>query len=92
MSDVELFRCRCSSNEHILLVEYLPEETDLAQSDLCISVHLTEHSLWRRIKYATAYVLGRGPKFGAFDEVLLDRDRALELKLAIDKFLSATNS
>jgi len=73
----------------MLLVEHLPD-ADPAQSDLCISVHLTEHSLWRRIKYSVAYLSGRGPRFSAFDEVLLDRDKAMKLQKAIGKFLTDT--
>jgi hypothetical protein len=44
-----------------------------------VEIHLAKLPLWKRLRYALAYVLGRQSDTGAFEEIVLDSGTALEL-------------
>ena len=66
--------CRCHYPEHQLIIR----EDELDQ-EAYIAVHLTKQTLLRRIKLAFKYIFGYKCDFGAFEEVIIDKENTTEL-------------
>lgn len=86
--DRKLFVCNCCDISHqftvgIFLDDDIPEE-------VFIEIHLSPFPLWRRIKYAFHYILGKRSRYGdgAFGEVLLDKESTKELIQTLESFYS----
>jgi len=62
----ELMICSCGSLEHQLVFRTFDD------GEVFMSVHLTKHSFFRRLKHGIKYILGYQCRYGAFDEVILD--------------------
>ena len=67
-----LFVCRCYSIEHSFVISADDE-------DVFVEVHLASAPLWRRVKNAIRYILGRKSKWGDYEEILLSPSQALDL-------------
>lgn len=66
--------CNCSSIEHQMVINSFEDEPD----QLYIEMHLTKHSFWKRLKYGIRYIFGYQCKYGAFEEIIIDKDRLIE--------------
>ena len=74
-----LFVCACGDTRHMLIVTH-----DQRYDDLYIGVHLDpQASFWRRLKYATQYLLGRQSKYGPFEEMMLTNEERTRLANAL---------
>jgi len=74
MDRTTLVRCNCSSNEHIVIFDQSEDEPD----DLYASIHLTKHSFFKRLWYALKYIFGYQCKYGAFENMIFDKDTLIE--------------
>lgn len=63
---MELLRCKCHSNEHIIIVDYFEED-----DEFYIDIHLTPLSFFERIIHAIKYIFGYRSKYGDFDTIIL---------------------
>lgn len=63
----DLLICTCSSAEHQVVVTTFDNEPEVY-----LSIHLTKHSFWKRIKEGIKYIFGYQCIYGAFEEVILD--------------------
>lgn len=74
-----LLTCECSSGEHIITFNY-EQEWD----EVYMNVHLAKRPFLQRVAYAIRYVFGRQCAYGAFDEVVLNKeDNAGLMKVAL---------
>ena len=77
--------CICGSPEHQLIFRYDDEE-------LWTEVHLANsYNFIGRIWVAMKYILGYRSKYGHWDCVLLDREKAEKLRDFIEEFLRQAN-
>lgn len=65
--------CVCGSLEHQITI--LEEEPDY----LCLAVHLSPKPFWNRVFGAVKHIFGYRCRYGDFEEILLDPDKALYL-------------
>jgi len=92
MKELELVRlvifCECEHPEHQAVLTYWTDE----DNDSCVSmdVHLAKRaSVIQRIQYAIKYVLGYQSRYGAFDEIIVNKRTAREMIDFLIKFSSA---
>ena len=81
-SENQYIVCSCGSPEHIIRLEKLEwiKDGEVIDQDLSISVHLSpENSIFKRIWIAIKYIFGHESKFGAFEEVLVDKTKAQQI-------------
>lgn len=74
MDKQTLIVCNCSSLEHQMVIDSFEDQPD----DAYISIHLTKHSFFKRLWYGLRYIFGYQCKYGAFEEVIVDKDRLIE--------------
>jgi hypothetical protein len=74
------FVCRCSDVSHQFVISQDPDDSEL----IYISIHLEHLPLWKRIKHAIRYILGKKSIYGDFDEIILDKS---QVKLMINKLV-----
>jgi hypothetical protein len=70
----KLIRCKCYSSEHIMIVD-----EDLEDKLIYVHIHLSKKTLWKRFKHAVKYIFGYQCRFGAFDEMILDKENTEDL-------------
>lgn len=69
----EIIICECGSAEHQIIFQY-DKPTKGWAPQVYMSIHLTTYkNIWQRIKYAIKYVFGYKCRFGAWDEILIDK-------------------
>ena len=79
----KFIRCSCGSPEHQFILTRWPEEDELS-----LEVHLvTWNNLLRRLWIAIRYVLGYRCRYGHWDEVLISKDKAQEMREFLDGFI-----
>ena len=66
--------CDCGHPEHQFIMTYWTDDED---KELMIDIHLTKKSLLERINYALRYIFGYQSRYGAFDEIVINRETAL---------------
>jgi hypothetical protein len=65
----ELFVCACGDPEHQFIVSQFPNE-----AEVYIFIHLDNLTFWQRLKYAVMYIFGKKSKYGAFGEIILNKE------------------
>ena len=76
MNNQELFICECGSHEHQMFVWY-DEEFD----EIMFYPHLTTHrNFFQRLWYGIKYIFGYKSMYGAWDELLMEKDNAIKLR------------
>lgn len=84
----KLFVCDCGDISHQFVVSWYPEDKDWNDL-LYFQVHLNQsYSFWKRLWIGLKYIFGYRCCFGAFDEILLNKEKAELLKYTLEKFLS----
>ena len=69
----EIVVCQCGSTEHQIIFAH-----DTDDKVVYMSIHLTSHGFWGRLKEGLKYIFGHKSKYGAFDEVILNGDDHLK--------------
>ena len=80
MSNPELFRCICSSNEHIFIID-----KDHDEKEIYVSVHLRTVPFLKRIKNSIKYIFNISSPYGHYEEIILSE---LETKRLIKSLSS----
>ena len=75
MIKTDLLICQCSSVEHQVVVTTFDNE-----SEVYLSVHLTKHSFWKRVREGIKYIFGYQCTYGAFEEVILDSEHIPQIE------------
>lgn len=84
-----LLICMCESVDHQAVLSYFDDDDDC----LYLSVHLHNgRSVWQRIKYAFKYVFGYKSRYGAFDEMMLDKEGVTKLRKVLEEFQGPQNA
>ncbi len=80
-----LFVCHCGDLSHQMIISFDSDE-DFNDS-IFLSIHLSDVGLLNRIRYSIRYILGKRSRFngGAWAEVLLDKNKTLELIKVLQK-------
>ena len=78
--------CACHSVEHQIVLRY-----DKDDELLYMSVHLASKSFLQRIVHSFKYLFGYQCKFGAFEEVIIDHDRAKQFIKVLQNVQPFTN-
>lgn len=68
--------CNCSSLEHSIVVR--KDYDDDREEDYFIEIHLAKKPFISRIKYAFLYLFGYQCAYGAFEEVIVNKERLKE--------------
>lgn len=86
-----LVSCLCASPEHSMIIELFEWKKDgvVDDVDLSIYVHLQGVGFLQRIKNAFGYIFGRKV---CYEEILVDENKAIEIKILIDKYLDYKRS
>ena len=79
LEETEILLCRCHSDEHQILVRHCKDD-----KELYLSVHLAEHSFWRRLKNGLKYIFGYHCKYGHWDEFIFNENDADKLQAMAD--------
>lgn len=74
--DKDLFTCTCGDIAHQFVVQYDPDPD--WNDCIYFHVHLNNLPFWQRVRYALLYILGRRSKYGAFEEIIMDKQKANE--------------
>lgn len=85
--------CECGSEEHLARFAYFaPDERRPEDgASLYLSIHIRGwEGFWRRLWTAVKYAAGYRSKYGEWDEVIVTRRSAREMRDLCDEFLRAT--
>ena len=83
----QLFVCDCGDVSHQFILSWYPEDGDWSD-ELYIQIHLNQsNGFWKRLWHGIKYVFGYKCRFGAFDEILLDKNSAARLRNSLDEFV-----
>lgn len=83
--DRELVVCSCGNTEHQIIFTTFPDEDFVSAT-----IHLTKLSFLQRLKLGIKYIFGYQSRYGAFDEIILDKSHISSLEKVINK-LKETN-
>jgi len=84
----QLFVCDCGDVSHQFIVSWYPDDEDWNDL-LYVQIHLNQsYSFWKRLWIGIKYVLGYKCRFGAFDEILVNKEDSKRLRDELDKFIS----
>ena len=83
--EYKILICECSNTEHQLVFSSFEDE-----STVYVSIHLSKHGFFERLKYAIKYIFGHQCNYGAFQEILLSKKHIPQLKEIIEKLDSRT--
>jgi len=84
----KVFICNCHSPEHQIIVSYFKE--DPKDPFIYVQPRLNHfHPLWKRILFAFGYVFKSHE--ARYDEVILNKEKMIELRDLIDKKLDELN-
>lgn len=77
---MEAIVCACGSLEHLLVVS--AEDIDY----VVVSVHLSPKPFWQRLVGALKHIFGYRSKYGDFEEIILDAEKAHHLGESLSKW------
>lgn len=80
-SNTITIRCTCSHSEHVMMIDHFEGE-----EEAYVHVHLAKQSFWRRVYYGIAYIFGRQCGYGAFEEIIIDKENTKELNAMLKKW------
>lgn len=66
--DEQLIICSCHNVEHQVII-YYDKEDNVAYAEY----HLCKLPFWQRLKYGIKYIFGYQSRYGAFDEMIIDK-------------------
>lgn len=75
MAEQKLVICSCGSVEHQFILS-VDDDFDVVY----LEIHLTKKNFISRLKHGIKYTFGYQSKYGAFDEIVLDKERVEELQ------------
>jgi hypothetical protein len=75
MTEKKLVVCNCGNVEHQFILA-VDEEFDIVY----LEIHLTKKNFFNRLKHGLKYIFGYQSKYGAFDEIILDKECVEELQ------------
>jgi hypothetical protein len=79
--------CECYDMEHMFRLTYLPDEKDVDRV-LYLETHLrTWKNIFQRYWEAVKYFWGYKSRYGEFDEILLGKEKAIELIKFLQEYL-----
>lgn len=85
----ELFVCDCGDVSHQFIVSWYPDDEDWNDL-LYVQIHLNQsYNFWKRLWHGIKYILGYKCRFGAFDEILVNKHDAMHLRNSLDRFIKA---
>lgn len=79
--ETKVIFCACYNKEH-QLVFTKNEEDGLVYAEM----HLTKLRFWKRLVLGVKYIFGYQSRYGAFDEIVLDKNHSADF-IAIGEFL-----
>ena len=87
----ELFLgCTCLSPEHQMVLGFYTDEEDELDKELYVTFYLSQwRSFFKRVWVAVRYVFGYKSRYGEWDCINFDKQKANELTRFIDKFLES---
>ena len=75
---VIIYNCKCPEHQFIMTVD---DEFDIVYFE----IHLSKKNFMRRLVHGLKYIFGYQSKYGAFDEIVLDKEKVEDL----EKWLSS---
>lgn len=83
-----ILKCECHADEH-MIVAYLDDDPDgLWEPELSIHTQATPVAgFWKRLKVSVAYMLGRQPKYGHWQETLVSKEDAKALRDLLNRYI-----
>lgn len=86
----EFFTCICSSEEHMVSFKYYIEKDGTIDEDgMYISIHLSPHTFWGRVKHAVKYIFGYRCRYGDWEEIVFKRQDAERLRDMLNTYINS---
>jgi len=85
----EFVICSCNHIDHLLILNLNDENEKYV--DCTIEIHLSPLPIFQRLMRAIKYVFGFRSRYGDFDEIVIDRSRALQIRNFFDNALGKEN-
>lgn len=88
MNKFHYLDCICSSPEHIIRITIDDGKSSLGdeEPEMYLEVQLAERSLWKRIKLAINFIIGRTNPFGYWINTSFTKERAHELAILCHQY------
>ena len=81
----DLVICACHSTEHMMVISYSEVVVDGERyPEVYIQLHLTKKPFWERVKYGIKYIFGHQCRYGAFDEMIIDKKDVDKIKKIVE--------
>ena len=81
----DLFVCSCHSTEHQMVISYTEDVIDGEKyPEVYIHLHLTKKPFWWRVRYGIKYIFGYQSRYGAFDEMIIDKKDVDKFKRVVE--------
>jgi hypothetical protein len=77
--------CTCYSIEHQLVISYGEDIIDgVEHPEVYLHIHLNKRSFWSRVRYSIKYIFGYQCRYGAFDEMIIDKQDVDKFRKIVD--------
>jgi hypothetical protein len=81
----EIVICACHSTEHQMVISYTEDVIDGEKyPEVYIHLHLTKKPFWWRVRYGIKYIFGYQSRYGAFDEMIIDKKDVDKFKRVVE--------
>jgi hypothetical protein len=84
----EFVVCVCNHLDHLVVLNVNEDKTN---TDITIEVHLSPLPLYKRLINAVKYVFGIRSRYGDYEEVVIDKEKAIQLKNFFENALAKEN-
>lgn len=81
-NDYNIFICDCGDLDHQLIIKASEEE-----KELYLFIKLNKFTWLKRLKVALLYLLGKECDYGSFQEIILNKNRIIEIKCLLEEYL-----
>ena len=81
----EIVICACHSTEHQMVISYSEDVIDGQRyPEVYLHILLNKRSFWKRFKYGIKYIFGYQSRYGAFDEMIIDKKDVGKFKRVVE--------
>ena len=81
----DLVICACNSTEHQMVITYSEDIMDGEMyPEVYLQILLNKRPFWQRVKYGLKYIFGYQCRYGAFEEMIIDKKDVDKFKRVVE--------
>jgi hypothetical protein len=83
--DIDVVICACHSTDHQMVILYSEDIINGERyPEVYLHILLNKRPFWERVKYGIKYIFGYQSRYGAFDEMIIDKKDVDKFKKVVE--------